>query len=143
MCSNTCKLCPRLVLSQAVTFANNTLTINLPAGTYTDREKYCIVIAQTIPAAATISAPVVITIGTGTATYPLLTAGCAPATAADVRTRTKYSTRLVTSASGASFRMLGCTSRACATPTLSTIDGGAAAATNAAVNAVATLWAGD
>lgn len=127
MCSNTCKLCPRLVLSQAVTFANNTLTINLPAGTYTNGEKYCIVIAQTIPAAATISAPVVITIGAGTAAYPLITANCAPAVAADVRTRTRYSTRLVTSASGASFRMLGCTSRACAVPTLSAIDGGAAA----------------
>ena len=55
-----------LVLSQAVTFADGTLTINLPAGSYANGEKYCIVIAQAIPEATTITAPVVITIGTGT-----------------------------------------------------------------------------
>ena len=44
-CNNTCKLCDRLVISQAVTFAADTLTINLPSGTYMDGCKYCIVIA--------------------------------------------------------------------------------------------------
>ena len=70
-CNNVCKLCDKLVISQAVTFANGTLTVNLPAGSYGDGCVYCIVVAQTIPAATTITAPVVITIGDGTATYPL------------------------------------------------------------------------
>ena len=70
-CRNVCKLCPRLVISQNVTFASGVLTVNLPAGSYNRGEKYCIVIAQAIPDAATINAPVVITIGTGTVQYPL------------------------------------------------------------------------
>lgn len=119
---------PRLILSQAVTFASGTLTVNIPAGTYTNGQKYCIVIAQTIPTTATVTAPVVVTAGTGTATYPLLTCSCAQATASDVRTRTKYSTRLVTSASGGSFRMLGTSSRSCPTATLAAVSGGTAAA---------------
>lgn len=127
-CKSTCTLCPRLILSQAVTFASGTLTVNIPAGTYVNGQKYCIVIAQTIPTAATVTAPVVVTVGTGTAAYPLLTCSCAQATASDVRTRTKYSTRLVTSASGGSFRMLGSSSRACATATLATVSGGTATA---------------
>ena len=40
------KLCRRLVLSQSVTFANGTLTINIPAGSYANGERYCLVIAQ-------------------------------------------------------------------------------------------------
>lgn len=37
-CNNVCKLCRRLVISQAVTFADGVLTINLPAGSYNDGE---------------------------------------------------------------------------------------------------------
>ena len=33
-CNNVCRLCDRLILSQAVTFAGGTLTINIPAGSY-------------------------------------------------------------------------------------------------------------
>lgn len=33
-CKTSCKLCPHLVISDAVTFANDTLTINIPAGSY-------------------------------------------------------------------------------------------------------------
>ena len=44
------RLCRRLVLSQAVTFADGTLTINLPAGSYANGCRYCIVVAQAIPA---------------------------------------------------------------------------------------------
>ena len=35
-CNNVCRLCDRLILSQAVTFAGGTLTINSPAGSYED-----------------------------------------------------------------------------------------------------------
>lgn len=121
-CKNVCKLCPRLIISQAVTFAAGTLTINLPAGSYGDGCEYCIVVAQTIPAATTITAPVVITIGTGTEEYPLTNSCCAQVTACALRTRTKYKTKVVTSATGGSFKMLG---RGCCAPdnALTAIDG--------------------
>ena len=106
-CKANCRLCRRLIISQAVTFADGVLTINIPAGTYEAGRKYCIVIAQTIPTAATISAPVVVTIGTGTQTYPLTTANCAQVTACGIRTRHRYSTVVATGATGGTNRMLG------------------------------------
>lgn len=126
-CSNVCRLCDRLIISQAVTFAAGTLTINLPAGSYNNGEKYCIVVAQTIPAATTITAPVVITIGTGTEEYPLTNRCCAQVTACAIRTRTKYSTVVATDATGGTFKLLG---RPCCSPNnaLAAIDGTAPAA---------------
>ena len=111
-CKNVCKLCPRLIISQAVTFAAGVLTVNLPAGAYVNGGKYCLVIAQTIPTTATITAPVEITIGDGTVTYP----------ACGIRTRTKYATRVVTDATGGTFRLLG---KPCCSPSyaLTAIDG--------------------
>lgn len=125
-CKPACTLCERLVISQAVTFAGGTLTINLPAGSYSNGRKYCIVIAQTIPAAATITAPVVITIGTGTEEYPLTNKSCAQVTACALRTRTRYSVVVSTSATGGTFKMLG---RGCCAPNnaLASIDGTAPA----------------
>ena len=121
-CKPVCALCDRLVISQAVTFADGTLTINIPAGSYADGCKYCIVVAQAIPAATTITAPVVITIGTGTEEYPLTNRCCAQLTACAIRTRTRYSTVVSTSATGGTFKMLG---RACCAPNnaLAAIDG--------------------
>lgn len=117
-----CKLCDRLVISQSVTFAAGTLTINLPAGSYRNGCQYCIVVAQTIPATATITAPVVITIGTGTETYPLVGCDCAQLTACAIRSRTRYATRVATDAAGGTFRLLG---RACCAPSnnLAAING--------------------
>ena len=106
-CKTSCQLCKRLVISQAVTFADGVLTINIPAGTYNNGEKYCIVIAQTIPETATINAPVVITIGTGTQQYPLTNCNCSQVTACALRTRRRYSTVVSTSATGGTFRLLG------------------------------------
>lgn len=126
-CKNVCALCPRLVISQAVTFADGTLAINLPAGSYRNGEKYCIVVAQTIPATTTINAPVVVTIGTGTAQYPLTKRNCAQVTACGIRTRTRYATAVFTSATGGAFRLLG---SPCCAPSnaLTSIDGTAPAA---------------
>ena len=128
MSKYVCKLCDRLVISQAVTFANGTLTVNLPAGTYGNGLRYCIVIAQAIPAATTITAPVVVTIGDGTATYPLTDRCCAQVTACGLRTRTRYAVCVATSATGGTFKMLG---RPCCSPDnrLTGIDGTAPAAT--------------
>lgn len=107
MCRNSCKLCDRLVISEAVTFADGTLTVNIPAGSYGNGCEYCIVVAQTIPAATTITAPVVITIGDGTEEYPLVDRCCAPVLACGIRTRTRYKVRVATDATGGSFKVLG------------------------------------
>ena len=106
-CKNVCRLCNRLVLSQSITFTGGNLVINLPAGSYQNNEKYCIVLAQAIPTTTTIAAPVVFTIGTGTELYPLVNRCCRPVTACGVRTRTKYSVCVETTATGATFKMLG------------------------------------
>lgn len=126
-CNNTCRLCNNLIISQAVTFAGGTLTINIPAGSYANHCRYCIVVAQAIPAATTINAPVVITIGDGTVEYPLTKCNCAQATACSIRTRTRYPVQVSTSADGGSFRLLG--KVACApNNALAALDGTAPAA---------------
>lgn len=121
-CKNVCQLCDRLVISQAVTFVGGNLVINLPAGSYDDGCKYCIVVAQAIPAATTINAPVFVTIGTGTVLYPLNNRCCAQVTACAIRTRTKYSTVVSTSATGGAFKLLG---KTCCAPnnSLESING--------------------
>ena len=107
-CKNVCRLCDRLVISEAVTFTAGTgLIINIPEGSYRDGCRYCIVVAQTIPAETTITAPVFITIGAGTETYQLNLCDCTQATACSIRTRTKYATRVETSATTGVFRLLG------------------------------------
>ena len=107
-CKNVCKLCKNLVLSQSVVFTPGTgLIINIPEGNYSDCEKVCIVVAQSIPAETTISAPVFIQIGTGTVLYPLDKCDCTQATACSIRTRTKYSTRVETTSNSGVFKLLG------------------------------------
>ena len=106
-CKNVCRLCNHLAISTAVAFTNGNLVITLPAASYRNGEKVCIVIAQAIPEDTTINAPVVIQIGEGTVQYPLTTRCCAQVSACGVRTRTRYATNVVTSATGATFRMLG------------------------------------
>lgn len=122
MCKNTCKICERLIISEAVTFAADTLTVNIPAGSYADGCRYCVVIAQTIPAETTINAPVVITIGDGTVEYPLVKCDCAQVTACALRTRTKYPVVVSTSPTGGTFKLRG---RVCCAPNnaLRAIDG--------------------
>ena len=106
-CKTVCKLCDKLIISTAVTFTSDNLVITIPAGAYENGKKYCIVIAQSIPSTTTINAPVYIQIGTGTALYPLQKYNCSQATACSVRTRTRYSTRVATTPTGGSFRLLG------------------------------------
>lgn len=108
-CKSVCKLCDKLVLSQAVTFTGGTLIINLPAGSYNNGCKYCIVVSQAIPSTTTINAPVVITIGAGTQQYALTNRCCAQVTACGLRTRTRYATVVSTSATGGTFKLLGST----------------------------------
>ena len=104
-CINNCKLCKNVVLSQSITFAAGNVVVNLPADTYANKEKYCIVFAQAIPTTATVTAPVVFTIGTGTTQYPFLNKCCEPIVANQIRTRRIYSTKVVTSANA--FKYVG------------------------------------
>ena len=106
-CKNVCKLCDKLVLSQSITFDGTSLVINLPAGSYNNNTKYCVVLAQSIPSTVTINAPVVFTIGTGTVQYQLVNRCCRPVSACGVRTRTKYSLCVETTPTTAVFKMLG------------------------------------
>lgn len=121
-CKSVCRLCNRIRISQAVTFTGGNLIINLPAGSYSDGCKYCIVVAQTIPVATTITAPVFITIGDGTELYPLVKCDCSQVTACGIRTRTRYAVRVSTSATTGTFKILG---RTCCAPSnvLAAIDG--------------------
>lgn len=126
-CKNICKLCDRLIISTAVAFTGGNLVITVPEGSYQNGEKYCIVVAQVIPATTTINAPVVVQIGTGTELYPLTKCNCAQATACSIMTRTKYSTRVHTTPTGGTFRLLG--NPACApNNNLTAINGTAPAA---------------
>lgn len=126
-CKPTCKLCDRLIISQSVTFTGGNLVINIPAGSYNNGCKYCIVVAQAIPDTATINAPVVITIGAGTVQYPLTRCDCSQVTVCGIRTRTRYSTVVSTNTTGGVFKLLG---RTCCTPdnNLTSINGTAPAA---------------
>ena len=106
-CPNYKRLCKRLIISNSVTFSGGNLVINLPEGSYANKEKYCIVVAQNIPTTTTITAPVVITIGTNTTTYPLMNADCTTVYACAINRRTRYSTCVHTDISGGVFKLLG------------------------------------
>lgn len=111
-CKPSCKLCKNLVISQSVTVVTvngvDTLVIDLPVGSYGDCCKYCIVIAQTIPATATINMPVAFSIGGDTTTvYPFVRCDCSQVTACAIRTRTRYSTIVSTNAVSGVFKSLG------------------------------------
>lgn len=129
-CKQTCRLCDHVRISQSVTFTGGNLVINLPAGSYDRGEKICIIVAQSIPDTTTINAPVFVTIGTGTELYPLTNRCCSQVTACAIRTRTRYSTVVTTSATSGTFRLLGNTCP-CPTNNLTSIDGTAPAATPA------------
>lgn len=136
-CKPICQLCDKIRISQAVTFADGNLIINLPAGSYNDGEKICIIVAQTIPATTTITSPVVITVGEGTQQYPLTKCDCSQVTACSLRTRTRYSVCVSTTATGGTFRLIG---KPCCAPNnqLQSINGTAPATPAAATASVET-----
>ena len=109
-CNNTCgKMCPHFVVTTAVAFTGGTLILTLPDDvTYSDCQKYCIVVGQTIPETTTINAPVVAVIGAGTTQFPLLTRCGAPVVAQQISTRTRYPVKVATTGTGGSLKMLCC-----------------------------------
>lgn len=111
-CKNSCKLCDKLVISQSVTVVTvdgvDTVVIDLPARAYNDGCKYCVIIAQAIPTTATIGSPVAFSIGGDTTTvYPFVKCDCSEVTVCGIRTRTRYSVRVSTSATSGVFKSLG------------------------------------
>ena len=108
-CIKNCRLCDRFILSSAVNFdpATNTLIVDLPANSYGNCEKYCIVIAQAIPEPTTINATVAFTIGGGTVQYPFVNCDCTPVYASQVRTRRIYQTRVNTAVDTGVFKYIG------------------------------------
>lgn len=131
-CPTTKCLCERLILSQDVTFEDNTLIINLPAGSYGNCEKYCLVVVQEIPDTTTISANVVVTIGDDTeTTYPLVNCNCTNVNACQIQSRCRYSVRVHTDIQSGVFKLLGktnccvCNRSAAALPVETTTAGGA------------------
>lgn len=106
-CVRNCKLCPKFILSQGVTFEDDTLIVNLPANSYGNCQKYCIVVAQSIPAETIINAPVVFTIGDDDTQYPFVNQDCTPIYASQLRTRTLYPTRVNTAVDSGVFKYIG------------------------------------
>lgn len=111
-CKNSCRLCDKLIISQSVSVVTvddvDTVVIDLPDRAYNNGCKYCIIIAQTIPTTATISAPVAFSIGGVTTTvYPFVKCDCSQITACGIRTRTRYATVVSTSATSGVFKALG------------------------------------
>ena len=125
-CQNVKHLCCNTVISNTITYAENVLTINIPAGSYNNCEIYNLIVAQNIPTDTTIGSLVVITIGDGAVTYPLLRCNGAQATVYNIAPRTRYRVKVVTNTTGGSFQMLG---KSCCThaQTLPAIDGTAPA----------------
>lgn len=111
-CNKNCNsLCPNLIISTSVTVVTvngvDTLVVNIPAGSYRNGCRYCIVVAQAIPTTATIGMPVAISIGGDTTTvYPLTNKCCAQVTACAIRTRKRYPVCVSTTATGGTFKVL-------------------------------------
>ena len=103
---SNCKLCSRSIISQSITFNGTSLVVNLPNDNYGNKQKYCIILAQSIPDATTINAPVVFTIGTGTVQYPFVN-DCTPILASQVRTRRVYRTKVNTGVNDGVFKYVG------------------------------------
>lgn len=112
-CQNICKICKNLIISTSVDFdpTTNSLDITIPDNGYRNCEKVCIVIAQTIPSSTTINALVNIVVGG--VRFPLQRINCTQVNACELRTRTKYSTRVVTNTVSGAFRLLGKTILCC------------------------------
>ncbi len=108
-CINNCSLCKNLIISQAINFdaTTNTLIIDLPQRNYNNCENYCIVLVQSIPASATINAPVVFSIGGGATQYPFLNCDCTSILASQIRTRRKYKTKVSTAVNSGVFKYIG------------------------------------
>ena len=108
-CIRNCKLCKNLILSTAINYdaATDTVIVGLPANTFENCQKYCIVLAQAIPETATINSQVVFSVGTNTTQYPFLDKDCVPVYVTQIRTRRIYPVRVSTTINEGVFKYIG------------------------------------
>lgn len=97
---------PRSVTEESITFAGGTLTINVPQRTFIAGCPYFLRIVDEIPAATTIGAAVVITIGDGTVEYPLIGCNGVALTAEQIRSGYSYPITVVSNNTTGAFRLL-------------------------------------
>jgi hypothetical protein len=90
-----CGGCIHFVKTNSVTLVDNVLVLNIPQATYSNKEKVCICIAQSIPD-ITSANTVAITFGTGTAQYILRTKCGNNVHADQIRSRRVYHTNVAT-----------------------------------------------
>lgn len=134
-CVKNCKLCNKFILSQSIIFSGGNLIVNLPQNVYGNCQKYCIVLAQSIPMATTINAPVVFTIGTETTQYPFVNCDCTPVLASQVRTRRVYPTRVNTAVNSGVFKYIG----KCPLPCRATVAAGSIPTSTTTASTVTTV----
>ena len=92
----SCGCCSHFYKSNSVTVSDNVLIINIPQDTFSNKEKACICLTQSIPDTATSAMQVVVTIGTGSTQYPLLNACGSTVQADQLRSRRVYHTKVST-----------------------------------------------
>ena len=110
MCYNSCNECPRKAFSDSVTIVTvdgvDTLVVDVPAQSFNNCQRGCLVIVQNIPAAATINMPVAISIGGVTTTvYPVVNCNDVQVTVPMLRTRTRYPFKVALNATSGVFRI--------------------------------------
>lgn len=109
-CVKNCRLCKRFIITQDISYnaTVNQLIVDLPAGSYGNCQKYCIVFAQTIPTTARLDAQIVFTIGGDqTVGYQFLNKNCVPVYASQIRTRRLYATKVNTAIGSGVFKYIG------------------------------------
>lgn len=100
------RLDPRSVTPVEITFAADTLTINLPQRSYNSGGPYFLRLDAEIPTDATIGALVVITIGEGTVEYPLLDCQGVQITAERLRSGYSYPIAVVGTNANGAFKII-------------------------------------
>ena len=111
MCNNSCNECCKKVFSTGVSIITvdgvDTLVIDFPQQTFTNCQRGCFVITQTIPTTATIATPVAISIGgVVTTVYPVVNCNGVQVTAPMVRARRRYPFKVATNATSGVFKVL-------------------------------------
>lgn len=101
-----CGGCCHFVKTNSVTLVGNVLVLNIPQKSYSNKEKVCICVAQSIPADITSAQTVAITIGASATQYPLMTKCGNNVHADQIRSRKVYHTNVATDT--ASFIVSAC-----------------------------------
>lgn len=87
--NTNCRICNNLVISTSVAISGTEMVITIPQATYTNNQKLCILIAQTLPVSTT-PLPVTIQINGSETTIPFRTICGHNVYSDQLRTRTIY-----------------------------------------------------